>query len=157
MFIRTKKFVALQQRLSYFLPRVNGSITMATASLFLWFNTITNKHSGKDDVLKAGVSNSFHQRAIFPDLVNSLVQKNFCKNFDFILLKNTLMISMLVTWLLTGFKLPYAFRQRRLDVVFLQKTHSDIKNAADWAREWDCFSVLSHNTSLSWGCCCIIF
>ncbi len=33
----------------------------------------------------------------------------------------------------------------------LQETHSDLKNAADWAGEWEGVSVLSHNTSLSGG------
>lgn len=27
-------------------------------------------------------------------------------------------------------------KQRRIDVVMLQETHSDLKNAADWAGEW---------------------
>lgn len=31
----------------------------------------------------------------------------------------------------------------------LQKTHSDLRNAADWADEWDEVSVFSHSTSLS--------
>ena len=42
-------------------------------------------------------------------------------------------------------------KQKRLDVVFLQETHSDAGNAADWALEWDGFSFLSHNTSVSGG------
>jgi len=33
----------------------------------------------------------------------------------------------------------------------LQETHSDLKNASDWTREWDGLSFLSHNTSLSGG------
>lgn len=42
-------------------------------------------------------------------------------------------------------------KQRRIDVVMLQETHSDLKNAADWAGEWGGVSVLSHKTSLSGG------
>ncbi len=42
-------------------------------------------------------------------------------------------------------------KQKRIDVVMLQETHSDLKNAADWAGEWEGVSVLSHNTSLSGG------
>jgi len=42
-------------------------------------------------------------------------------------------------------------KQKRIDVVMLQETHSDLRNAADWAEEWDGVSVLSHNTSLSGG------
>ncbi len=34
---------------------------------------------------------------------------------------------------------------------FIQETHSDVKNAADWMQEWDGISVLSHNTTLSGG------
>lgn len=41
--------------------------------------------------------------------------------------------------------------KQRVDVVMLQETHSDLRNAADWAEEWDGVSVLSHNTSLSGG------
>lgn len=43
------------------------------------------------------------------------------------------------------------FTQKRLDVIFLQETHSDADNAVDWTKEWEGFSVLSHNTSLSGG------
>ncbi len=41
-------------------------------------------------------------------------------------------------------------KQKRIDVM-LQETHSDLKNAADWAGEWEGVSVWSHNTSLSGG------
>lgn len=44
-----------------------------------------------------------------------------------------------------------AVKQKKIDVVMLQETHSDLKNAADWAGEWNGVSVLSHNTSLSGG------
>lgn len=37
------------------------------------------------------------------------------------------------------------------DVIFLQETHSDAKNATDWAKEWDGLTFLSHNTSDSAG------
>ncbi len=26
---------------------------------------------------------------------------------------------------------------RKIDVIFIQETHSDVKNAADWMQEWD--------------------
>ncbi len=42
-------------------------------------------------------------------------------------------------------------KQKKVDVIMLQETHSDLRNAADWAVEWDGVSVLSHNTSLSGG------
>lgn len=42
-------------------------------------------------------------------------------------------------------------KQKKIDVAFIQETHSDVKNAADWMQEWDGFSVLSHNTTLSGG------
>jgi len=32
-------------------------------------------------------------------------------------------------------------KQKRIDVVMLQETHSDLRNAADWAEEWDGVSV----------------
>ncbi|KAL2076997.1 hypothetical protein ACEWY4_027414 [Coilia grayii] len=44
-----------------------------------------------------------------------------------------------------------AIRHNRLDVVFLQETHSDSRNTADWAREFDGLSLLSHNLSNSGG------
>lgn len=40
-----------------------------------------------------------------------------------------------------------------MDVVFLQETHSDDKNAVEWLKEWNGLSFLSHNTSLSGGVC----
>ncbi len=40
---------------------------------------------------------------------------------------------------------------RKIDVIFIQETHSDVKKAADWMQEWDGISVLSHNTTLSGG------
>ena len=42
-------------------------------------------------------------------------------------------------------------KQKKIDVVLLQETHSDLRNAADWAREFDGIPVLSHNTSISGG------
>ncbi len=42
-------------------------------------------------------------------------------------------------------------KQNKIDVAMLQETHSDLRNPADWAAEWDGVSVLSHNTSLSGG------
>ncbi len=42
-------------------------------------------------------------------------------------------------------------KQKKIDVIFIQETHSDVKNAADWMQEWDGISVLSHNTTLSGG------
>lgn len=42
-------------------------------------------------------------------------------------------------------------KQKNLDVILLQETHSDVKNAADWAREFEGTSVLSHHTSTSAG------
>uniref|UniRef100_A0A8C2GDM5 Reverse transcriptase domain-containing protein n=1 Tax=Cyprinus carpio TaxID=7962 RepID=A0A8C2GDM5_CYPCA len=42
-------------------------------------------------------------------------------------------------------------KQRNISVAFLQETHSDQKNAADWGREFDGVSVLSHNSSVSGG------
>lgn len=42
-------------------------------------------------------------------------------------------------------------KQKNIDVTFLQETHSDLKNAVDWAREFDGTPVLSHNTSVSGG------
>lgn len=40
--------------------------------------------------------------------------------------------------------------RKKIDV-FLQETHSDLKNAADWSREWDGISILSHSTAVSGG------
>lgn len=42
-------------------------------------------------------------------------------------------------------------KQKNIDVAFLQETHSDVKNAVDWLREFDGTAVLSHNTSVSGG------
>lgn len=42
-------------------------------------------------------------------------------------------------------------KYKKCDVVMLQETHSDLKNAADWVEEWDGIPILSHNTSLSGG------
>lgn len=42
-------------------------------------------------------------------------------------------------------------RQKKLDVILLQETHTDGVNAADGAVEWSGTAVLSHNTSLSGG------
>lgn len=42
-------------------------------------------------------------------------------------------------------------KQKNLDVIMLQETHSDRENAADWAREFEGISVLSHHTSTSAG------
>ncbi len=43
------------------------------------------------------------------------------------------------------------FKLKKIDIIFLQETHSDIKNAVEWTREWDGISVLSHNTTVSGG------
>ena len=40
---------------------------------------------------------------------------------------------------------------KQVDVLFLQETHSDEGNEADWRREWEGEVILSHNTSLSGG------
>ncbi|KAI4887913.1 hypothetical protein NFI96_014527 [Prochilodus magdalenae] len=42
-------------------------------------------------------------------------------------------------------------RQKGLDVVMLQETHSDVNNSADWVKEWEGLAVLSHHTSMSGG------
>ncbi|KAI4899121.1 hypothetical protein NFI96_006348 [Prochilodus magdalenae] len=42
-------------------------------------------------------------------------------------------------------------RQKGLDVVLLQETHSDVNNSADWIKEWEGLAVLSHHTSMSGG------
>lgn len=41
--------------------------------------------------------------------------------------------------------------QRKIDVLFLQETHSDSTNAGKWEMSFDGLSVLSHCTSLSGG------
>ncbi|KAK3530736.1 hypothetical protein QTP70_000758 [Hemibagrus guttatus] len=48
-------------------------------------------------------------------------------------------------------KLYGLLKQKHIDDVMLQETHSDISNAADWVKEWDGLVILSHNTSLSGG------
>ena len=40
---------------------------------------------------------------------------------------------------------------KKVDVLFLQETHSDGGNEADWRREWEGEAILSHGTSLSGG------
>lgn len=42
-------------------------------------------------------------------------------------------------------------RQKQIDILFLQETHSDFKNENDWKREWDGQIVLSHKSSVSGG------
>lgn len=42
-------------------------------------------------------------------------------------------------------------RCKSIDVLFVQETHSDALNAADWAKEFDGLPILSHFTSLSAG------
>ncbi len=42
-------------------------------------------------------------------------------------------------------------KQKHIDVAFLQETHSDLKNAVDWVREFEGTSVLNDNTSVSGG------
>ena len=42
-------------------------------------------------------------------------------------------------------------KQKHIDVVFLQETHSDDGNEADWSREWEGEVILSNNTTLSGG------
>ncbi len=42
-------------------------------------------------------------------------------------------------------------RQKQIDIVLLQETHSDSKNEIDWRREWDGQIVLSHKSSISGG------
>jgi len=41
--------------------------------------------------------------------------------------------------------------QNKIDVLFLQETHSDMEIAVEWAKEWGGLLFLSHNTSLSGG------
>nr|BAC82603.1 pol-like protein [Takifugu rubripes] len=40
---------------------------------------------------------------------------------------------------------------KRVDVMFLQETHSNRNNEADWEKEWEGQALLSHNTTLSGG------
>lgn len=42
-------------------------------------------------------------------------------------------------------------KQYKVDVLFLQETHSDGRIATEWAKKWDGLLFLSHNTSLSGG------
>lgn len=42
-------------------------------------------------------------------------------------------------------------RQNKFDVFFMQETHSDTSNVADWAQGFDGLSILSHGTSNSGG------
>jgi len=42
-------------------------------------------------------------------------------------------------------------KMKHIDVLFLQETHSDVGNEADWSREWEGELILSHNTTLSGG------
>jgi len=44
-------------------------------------------------------------------------------------------------------------KMKRIDVLFLQETHSDVGNEADWSREWEEL-ILSHNTTLSGSPAC---
>ena len=43
------------------------------------------------------------------------------------------------------------FKQKRVDVAFVQETHTDTRNGDDWASEFPGVTVLSHNTSNSGG------
>ena len=42
-------------------------------------------------------------------------------------------------------------KMKHIDVLFLQETHSDVGNEADWSREWEGELILSHHTTLSGG------
>ncbi|TWW61013.1 Transposon TX1 uncharacterized 149 kDa protein ORF 2 [Takifugu flavidus] len=42
-------------------------------------------------------------------------------------------------------------KRKRIDVLFLQETHSDCGIKADWEKEWEGQVLLSHNTTLSGG------
>lgn len=42
-------------------------------------------------------------------------------------------------------------KQKQLDVLFLQESHSDEKNVTDWIKEWNGHIFLSHKTSRSGG------
>lgn len=41
--------------------------------------------------------------------------------------------------------------EKKIDVLFLQETHSDFRNDTEWKREWGGEVVLSHHTSVSGG------
>ena len=43
------------------------------------------------------------------------------------------------------------FNQKKLDVIFLQETHSDSLNETDWGMWWGGQYVLSHGSNLSAG------
>ncbi len=49
------------------------------------------------------------------------------------------------------FQLYEIIKQKKIDVLLVQETHSDILNSSDWAKEFDGLSVLSHLTSTSGG------
>jgi len=42
-------------------------------------------------------------------------------------------------------------KMKHIDVLFLQETHSDVVNEAEWGREWEGELILSHHTNLSGG------
>lgn len=50
-----------------------------------------------------------------------------------------------------GKKIHLFVKQKKIDVLFVQETHSDELNACDWAREFDGMSILSHLSSTSGG------
>lgn len=43
------------------------------------------------------------------------------------------------------------FRIKKVDIVFLQETHSNTENESEWDRWWEGKCVLSHGTNLSSG------
>lgn len=49
------------------------------------------------------------------------------------------------------FQLYEIIKQKKIDVLLVQETHSDILNGSNWAKEFDGLSVLSHLTSISGG------
>ena len=46
--------------------------------------------------------------------------------------------------------------QKKLDIIFLQETHSDINNEVDWGLWWTGHYTLSHGTNLSAGVATLI-
>lgn len=42
-------------------------------------------------------------------------------------------------------------KQKKVQVLFLQETHSDVLNEVDWGLWWKGASVLSHGTNVSAG------
>lgn len=42
-------------------------------------------------------------------------------------------------------------RQKKIDVMFLQETHSDLKNENEWMMEWEGKVIVSHKTTTSGG------